>query len=160
MRLIRRVKGRRTGFQEKDVAQNLTGYPVQAHQCGGQPWLYHWTTRDCLDRILRKGLVCGSGAGLGQDLLGLSAHCAGRVFFSTDREKWQIPGGVLMRIPTSSIDCIYDGGLWDSPEGWYEERPADCYTQEGVPAALLEVWNGRAWGPLGDLHAGRRSLGV
>lgn len=122
------------------------GDRVRSWHYGGQPWLYHVTKSERLPRILEEGLRPGRGQSLGSGAPGLREHSRGRVFFSTQPDKWvpSVPGAVVVRVPTARIRCYYDGGQWIGDPGALVERLADCFSLEWVPPRLLDVVGPRA----------------
>ena len=123
------------------------GVQVLPDHYDGQPYLYHWTPRSNVANILEYGLKPGCGQNWPDTVV--KHHCEDRVFLSTEPDKWSNPDRVLLRVPTDAVECYYDGGVWvgatDLPEDFWEEweeyneRLADCYSEEPIPPDLIEV---------------------
>ena len=124
------------------------GVQVSSDHYDGQPYLYHWTHRSNVANILEYGLKPGCGQNWPDQLL--KDYCEGRVFLSTEPDKWSNPNWVLLQVPTDAVECYYDGGVWvgatDLPEDFWEEweeyygeRLADCYSEKPIPPELIEV---------------------
>jgi len=126
-----------------EVAIPTVGARVTPHDYGlAQPYLYHVTAEDRLAGILAHGLMPGTGENYtAPETVG---HATGRIFFSTQPDKWlDKPTDVLLRVPTDAVHCVYDGGQWlwdDEPEDdIIDSRLADCFTTQHVAPELIEV---------------------
>ena len=140
-RLLR--ERRQAMARDPDVRRNnpepVEGDVVCSTDYDGTPYLYHWTPRKSLKRVLKHGLRLGRGQGFGEgreELRELSEH---RVFFSTDPGYWSEDDHVLLRVPTDSVTCFYDGTTWEDEDGNDLGRLRDCFSTSAVPANLLEV---------------------
>ncbi len=129
------------------LADLLGRRAVDPYVPGGpaQPYLYHVTDAASLPQIRQQGLRPGTGTKW--DVLDTQQHSQGRVFFSTQPDKWlssiNSPDRILLRVPTGAVSCLYDGGEWlysgDEPEDEIiDGRLADCYGTDVVPPHLIE----------------------
>lgn len=115
------------------------GGVVRSTDYDGTPYLYHWTPRRALGRVLKRGLAPGKGQGFGEGREELRTTSEGRVFFSTDPDYWREADHVLLRVPTDSVCCFYDGTTYEDENGNALDRLRDCFSTSAVPADLLEV---------------------
>jgi hypothetical protein len=139
------------------------GDAVSFKDYGGQTYLYHVAPRAALASIRTQGLVPGRGQSMTYE--SIKEHCQGRVFFTTQPEKWQSYFGhldvVLLRVDMQKVRCFYDGGEWDydgdEPEDEIiDGRLADCFGTHGVPPEQLQVLLDGQWRPLRNTGGKRR----
>lgn len=123
---------------------------------GPVPWVYHVTFYANLESIADKGLQARARSTWAQ----YAAHSKGKIFFTAAdgvsrwAHKVHYSGageegfGGLVTVLRLRADKMTDAGR---DAIGTKDAMADAYTvTAGVPAALLDVWNGRKWVRLED----------
>ena len=119
---------------------------------GGLPWLYHHTSQANIPRIARHGLVGGDGRNWDDEEL--IRRSTGRVYFSTEEDRWAFGDSVPLRVRPQDVPCQYDHN-WElmfgdepgpdpfayGPGDW--KKHTDCYVtlapHERISPRLIQI---------------------
>ena len=154
------LRGVLNGGVHPDVRRVHAGDVARSTHFDGQPFLYHWAATADLPRIRIEGLRPGVRRNFKETSLSAEEY-AKNLWFSAQPDRWMhsvkgVVGPVtLLRVPTDSVQCRYDGADWlfdgDEPEEFIERfdgRLTDCTVRTPVPSWLIERRTGKCWRPL------------
>lgn len=110
-------------------------------------FLYHWTFRECLPRIARFGLLPKTGEDYRYHYREFNDTYPDRhqdifpcVFLAPNKDTYEIPGGILLRIPRKSLEPAAI-----SPDIVMDPRRRCVRYSRRIPPEHIRIASGECW---------------